>query len=224
MRDGHSQFTLRGARQVPGAESLAPGFEMALRLPLLGVTQVANAAMAATAALLLGASPASVRRGLANAHPIRRRMEVIRPARPLIIDDTVGNPRSLEAVFETVRHLPHSGRLRILFGIRGMRGPDINAKLAETLAECIGSYPAHLVVTSSDDLADARNRVLPAERDAFIDSFRARAAATGSRSSHVCRRRRDGSRPVSARVTWFSCWALRASMPRRRWYLTSLKP
>jgi UDP-N-acetylmuramoyl-L-alanyl-D-glutamate--2,6-diaminopimelate ligase len=78
-------------------------------------------------------------------------------------------------VFETVRHLPHTGQLRILFGIRGMRGPDINARLAETLAECIGSYPAHLVVTSSDDLADARNRVLPAERDAFIDSFRARA-------------------------------------------------
>jgi UDP-N-acetylmuramoyl-L-alanyl-D-glutamate--2,6-diaminopimelate ligase len=175
MRDGHSQFTLRGARQVPGAESLAPGFEMALRLPLLGVTQVANAAMAATAALLLGASPASVRRGLANAHPIRRRMEVIRPARPLIIDDTVGNPRSLEAVFETVRHLPHNGRLRILFGIRGMRGPDINANLAETLAECIGSCPAHLVVTSSEDLADARNKVLPAERDAFINTLRARA-------------------------------------------------
>jgi hypothetical protein len=28
------------------------------------------------------------------------------------------------------------------------------------------------VVTSSDDFADARNKVLPAERDAFIDSLR----------------------------------------------------
>jgi UDP-N-acetylmuramoyl-L-alanyl-D-glutamate--2,6-diaminopimelate ligase len=147
---------------------------MALRLPLLGVTQVVNAAMAATAALLLGVSPESVRRGLAGANPIHRRMEVVRTSRPLVIDDTVGNPRSLEAVFETIRHIRHNGQLRVLFGIRGMRGTQINTRLAATLAECIGPY-ACLVITSSNDFADARNKVLPAERDAFIDSFRAQA-------------------------------------------------
>jgi UDP-N-acetylmuramoyl-L-alanyl-D-glutamate--2,6-diaminopimelate ligase len=178
VRDGVSEFTLRGTRRVQGLESLAPGCEMALRLPLVGVTQVANAAMAAIAALLLGASPEAIRRGLANAHPIRRRMEVIRPMRPLVIDDTVGNPRSVEAVFETIRHLPHKGRLRILFGIRGMRGPEINARLAAALAEGIGPCEAELVVTSSDDVADERNRVLPAERDAFIDSFQSSAGGS----------------------------------------------
>jgi UDP-N-acetylmuramoyl-L-alanyl-D-glutamate--2,6-diaminopimelate ligase len=175
VRDGVSEFTLRGTRRVQGLDSLAPGREMPLRLPLVGVRQVANAAMAATAALLLGASPEGIRRGLANAHPIRRRMEVIRPARPLVIDDTVGNPRSVEAVFETIPHLPHKGRLRILFGIRGMRGPKINARLAAALAKGIEPYEAELVVTSSDDVADERNRVSPAERDAFIDSFQASA-------------------------------------------------
>jgi UDP-N-acetylmuramoyl-L-alanyl-D-glutamate--2,6-diaminopimelate ligase len=173
VRDGESQFTLRGVRRVRGLDSLAPGLEMPLRLPLVGVTQVANSAMAAVAALLLGASPEAIRRGLANAHPIRRRMEVIRPTRPLIIDDTVGNPRSVEAVFETLRHLPSKGRLRILFGIRGMRGPEINARLATALAEGMKPYETDLVVTSSDDVADDRNRVQPEERDAFIDSFRA---------------------------------------------------
>ena len=175
VRDGVSEFTLRGVRRVQGLDSLAPGREMPLRLPLVGVSQVANAAMAAIAALLLGASPEGIRRGLANAHPIRRRMEVVRPGRPLVIDDTVGNPRSVEAVFETIRHLPRIGRLRILFGIRGMRGPEINSRLAAALAEGIGPYEAELVVTSSDDVADGRNRVSQAERDAFIDSFRASA-------------------------------------------------
>lgn len=175
VRDGASEFILRGARQVPGLESLAPGCELPLRLPLIGVTQVDNAAMAATAALLLGASPGAVRRGLAGAHPIHRRMEVIRPERPLIIDDSLGNPRSLEAVFETIRQLPREGHLRVLFGIRGTRGPEINARLAATLARCLKPYPAHLVVTSSDDVADDRNRVLLSERDAFIESFRRRA-------------------------------------------------
>jgi len=170
-----SRFILRGRRLVHGLEALGPGRELDLCLPLIGVTQVANAALAATAALLLGASPDAIRRGLANAHPIHRRMEVIRPSRPLVIDDTVGNPRSLEAVFETIRHLPRKGQLRILFGIRGRRGCEINMRLGATLAECIGSCEAHLVVTSSDDVADDRNRVLPAERDAFIDSFKSRA-------------------------------------------------
>jgi UDP-N-acetylmuramoyl-L-alanyl-D-glutamate--2,6-diaminopimelate ligase len=171
VRHGVSEFTMRCVRPVPGLEGLPPGGELALRLPLIGVTQVANAAMAATAALLLGASPEAVRRGLANAHPIRRRMEVVRPSRPLVIDDTVGNPRSLEAVFETVRQLPHTGRLRVLFGIRGMRGPQINARLAAALADGIAPHRADLVVTSSDDVADGRNKVRPAEREAFIDSF-----------------------------------------------------
>lgn len=174
VRDGISEFTLRGVRRVPGLDSL-PGLEIPLRLPLVGVSQVANAAMAAVAALLLGASPGGIRRGLANAHPIRRRMEVIRTAGPLVIDDTVGNPRSVEAVFETIPHLPHTGRLRILFGIRGMRGTEINAHLGTALARGLDSNQADLVVTSSDDVADGRNRVSPEERDAFIDSFRASA-------------------------------------------------
>ncbi|MFW6077253.1 MAG: Mur ligase family protein [Hyphomicrobiales bacterium] len=171
VRHGVSEFTLRGARGVPGLESLPPGRELALRLPLVGVTQVANAAMAATAALLLGASPDAVQSGLANAHPIRRRMEVVRPSRPLVIDDTVGNPRSVEAMFETVRQIPHKGRLRVLFGIRGMRGPEINARLAVALADGMAPHQAQLVVTSSEDVADGRNRVLPAEHRAFVDSF-----------------------------------------------------
>jgi UDP-N-acetylmuramoyl-L-alanyl-D-glutamate--2,6-diaminopimelate ligase len=56
-----------------------------------------------------------------------------------------------------------------------MRGPEINARLAAALAKGIEPYEADLVVTSSDDVADERNRVSPAERDAFIDSFRASA-------------------------------------------------
>ena len=173
--NGSSEFVMHGTRWLQALEGLPPGFAMALRLPFLGVTHVINAAMAATAALLLGASPDAVRRGLAGAHPIRRRMEVVRASGPLVIDDTVGNPRSLEAVFETIRHIPCNGELRVLFGIRGMRGTEINTRLAVTLAESLGPYRAHLVITSSDDLADARNKVLPAERDAFIDSFKARA-------------------------------------------------
>jgi hypothetical protein len=74
------------------------------------------------------------------------------------------------------------------------------------------------VVTSSDDVANGRNKVLPAERDAFIDSFRARS---GGQDFHF--------RPtLSGAIAMLLddvgeddlvvFWAHKVSMPRRKWY------
>jgi hypothetical protein len=38
--------------------------------------------------------------------------------------------------------MPYKGRLHVLFGIRGMRGPEINTGLAATLADCIAPHRA----------------------------------------------------------------------------------
>jgi hypothetical protein len=146
-------------------------------------------------------------------------MEVIRPARPLVIDDTVGNPRSLEAVFETIRHVPHTGRLRVLFGIRGMRGPEINMRLAAALAQCIAPHRAHLVVTSSEDVANGRNRVLAGRARCLhrqLQGLRRRPRIRVSSRLSAVPYRRCWRR--SRRTIWFCCWAPRASIPRLRWY------
>ena len=79
---------------------------------MLGVHQVANAALAALVALMAGATPTGVTESVAELAPMRRRMEIVRHADPIVLDDTVGNPRSLEAVFATIRPIPHR-RLRI---------------------------------------------------------------------------------------------------------------
>lgn len=145
-------------------------------LPVLGVQQVTNAAMAATAALIAGADPRRVTEALAEVEPIRRRMHVVRSASPTIIDDTTGNPQTLRAVFATVAELPRD-TLHVLFGIRGMRGPEINRRLAQSLGEMMlvqqQRTPVSLVITSSDDVADDRNRVQDDERDAMISTLQA---------------------------------------------------
>jgi UDP-N-acetylmuramoyl-L-alanyl-D-glutamate--2,6-diaminopimelate ligase len=152
---------------------MVPTGVVPLVLPVLGVHQVANAALAAVVALLAGGTPTAVTESVAEQAPIRRRMEVVRHSSPIVLDDTVGNPRALEAVFQTIRAIPHD-QLRIAFGIRGSRGPGINRRLAVTLAQSLraSGRPTRLVITASDDAAGARDRVRPEEREAVLGALR----------------------------------------------------
>jgi UDP-N-acetylmuramoyl-L-alanyl-D-glutamate--2,6-diaminopimelate ligase len=169
-----SVFALEIRRALPRADGgeLAPG-AVPLVLPVLGVHQVANAALAGVVALLAGGARAGVTESVAELAPIHRRMEVIRQASPTILDDTVGNPRSLDAVFATIRTIPHQG-LRVAFGVRGARGPAINRRLAAALGRAIRATdrPVLLVVTTSEDVAGARDRVREEEREAVFEALR----------------------------------------------------
>jgi UDP-N-acetylmuramoyl-L-alanyl-D-glutamate--2,6-diaminopimelate ligase len=176
-----SVFALEVRRALPLATGgeVAPG-AIPLVLPVLGVHQVSNAALAAVVALLAGGAPAGVTESVAELAPIRRRMEVIRQTSPTILDDTVGNPRAVDAVFATIRAIPHRS-LRVAFGIRGSRGAAINRRLAAALARAVRSTPGPvlLVVTSSEDAAGARDRVREDEREAVLTVLREEAVAFG---------------------------------------------
>jgi UDP-N-acetylmuramyl tripeptide synthase len=169
-----SAFALQIRSPLPRVDGgVVPAGAVPLVLPVLGTHQVANAALAAVVALLAGGTPTGVTESVAEQPPIRRRMEVVRHSSPILLDDTVGNPRSLEAVFESIRAIPHE-ELRIVFGVRGSRGPGINRRLAVTLARSLqaSGRPARLVVTASEDAAGPRDRVRPDEREAVLDALR----------------------------------------------------
>jgi UDP-N-acetylmuramoyl-L-alanyl-D-glutamate--2,6-diaminopimelate ligase len=169
-----SVFALEIRRPLPrpGGADLPAG-AVPLVLPVLGMHQVANAALAAVIALLVGGAPAGVTESVAELAPIRRRMEVVRQAAPTILDDTVGNPRAMEAVFATIRAIPHAA-VRIAFGIRGARGATINRRLASALARGVraAARPVRLVVTASEEAAGPRDRVRDEEREAVLAVLR----------------------------------------------------
>lgn len=168
MQAAGSTFTLDVGAVPPDARhrGLTPG-SLSLRFPILGRQQVANAAIAATVALLAGGTPEGVAAALANAKPMRRRMEVLRQADPFILDDTVGHPESIEAVFEAIRDMPRRS-LHVVYAIRGLRGLAINERNAEALAAQVIAARAKLTVTASEDAADARNVVSAEERDVVL--------------------------------------------------------
>ncbi len=163
-----SAFALEIVRPIATLDGgiVRPG-SVPLVVPVFGLQQVANAALAAAASLIAGATPRGVTEAVAEIAPIPRRMELVRRAAPAILDDTSGNPRTLRAVFESVRVIPHR-RLHIAFGIRGARGPVINRRLARALAELVkaraAEMPVRLVVTASEDTAGPRDRVTEEER------------------------------------------------------------
>ncbi|HKU60395.1 MAG TPA: Mur ligase family protein [Gemmatimonadales bacterium] len=151
-----------------------------LVLPVFGRHQVGNAALAATAALVAGASPEAITEAVAEQAPIPRRMEIVRSESPVVLDDTVGNPRTLAAVFDSIAVIPHR-RLRVVFAIRGSRGVEINRRLGSALADLVKGrsreVPVRLVVTASIDTAGSRDRVGGTESEAMLAPLRAAAVA-----------------------------------------------
>jgi UDP-N-acetylmuramoyl-L-alanyl-D-glutamate--2,6-diaminopimelate ligase len=175
--DGNA-FHLHVRRPLPAFDgSPIEAVRLPLTLRLLGASNTINAALAASAALCLGAAPDDVAAALAAFPPPRRRMEILMREPFTVIDDTVGHPDSVSAVFGVVTQFG-ARRVHVLFGIRGSRGKRINRRLGESLAIWLDRIgPASLTITSSHDHADERNRVTPAERAAFVAPLRAAGIA-----------------------------------------------
>ena len=165
-----TRITLNVRRPLPRLDgSTLPSGTVPLRLQTLGRPNTMNATLAATAGLIAGASPVVVQRALARIPPPRRRLEVIRRRGPIVIDDTVGHPDSITGVFEMAERIPHR-QLRVVFCIRGRRGPEINRRDAEALAIWARRVAIdRFVITSATDTADERNDVSAEERRAFLD-------------------------------------------------------
>jgi UDP-N-acetylmuramoyl-L-alanyl-D-glutamate--2,6-diaminopimelate ligase len=163
-----STFALHVRRPLP----LLDGGEVEpvtipLALPILGRQQVANAALAATAALIAGVPAQTIAFALADVEPIHRRMHIVYEDGPVVLDDTVGNPESIRAVFEAIRSIPHHN-LCVAYAIRGSRGTAVNERNAETLAREVGAMIATLIVTASEDHASERDRVEDEEREVVL--------------------------------------------------------
>lgn len=159
-----TRCTLTVRRPIPrmdGGEVLPTSFPVAL--DLLGYSNMTNAALAATIGLCLGAEPDAIQAALASLERQPRRLQIIHRGRFTILDDTVGHPDSISAIFQLVERLDPS-RVHIAFAVRGQRGERVNRHAAEALGiwarrVAVGT----VVVTRSEDAADERNRVEEAE-------------------------------------------------------------
>ncbi len=62
-----------------------------------------------------------------------------------------------------------SGNLHIVCAIRGSRGNSINQLNAQAIADSVKEINCNLILTSSEDVVDDANWVMPPEKKIFID-------------------------------------------------------
>ncbi|MHB1554321.1 MAG: UDP-N-acetylmuramoyl-L-alanyl-D-glutamate--2,6-diaminopimelate ligase [Acidimicrobiales bacterium] len=132
---GRSRFTWRGEEVV---------------IPLTGLVNVANAQLAAEAAVVLGVPPAVVAEGLSSAQPVPGRMQVIDTGGLgfCVLVDYAHTPAALETVLAEARRVAAKagGRTIVVFGCGGdrdaLKRPAMGAAAAEG---------ADVVVVTSDN-------------------------------------------------------------------------
>jgi UDP-N-acetylmuramoyl-L-alanyl-D-glutamate--2,6-diaminopimelate ligase len=131
-----SSFVLRG----PEEESLR------LEVPMAGVFNVSNAALAAVLCLRCGVPASQVARGLHEAPPVSGRMEPVRVGPgPLGVVDYAHTPDAVAAALETLR--PHtSGRLVVVLGAGGDRDAGKRPLMGRAASE-----HADVVVVTDDN-------------------------------------------------------------------------
>jgi UDP-N-acetylmuramoyl-L-alanyl-D-glutamate--2,6-diaminopimelate ligase len=120
------------------------GARAAVRLPLIGDFNVANALGAAAAAWGLGLPVADLALRLTNAPQVPGRLEVI-GTRPTVLRDYAHTPDALERALEAVRPFARK-RLIVVFGCGGDRDRGKRAPMGRIAAE-----HADLAILTSDN-------------------------------------------------------------------------
>lgn len=120
----------RGRLRVKGGPTLE------LELPLAGDHNLVDAALAATAALLLGAAPGAIERAVREFRGVRRRLEALQSrAGVRFVSDYAHHPTEIRAVREALRMSAPDARLIVVFQPhQASRTRDFRADFARELA------------------------------------------------------------------------------------------
>jgi len=128
-----SEWTLRIGRE-----------ELAVRLPLIGDFNVANALGAAAAAFALGVTPARIAAGLSSAPQVPGRLELVSES-PAVLRDYAHTPDALNRALDAVRPFA-TGRLIAVFGCGGDRDKGKRPVMGQ-----IAEEKADIAIVTSDN-------------------------------------------------------------------------
>jgi UDP-N-acetylmuramoyl-L-alanyl-D-glutamate--2,6-diaminopimelate ligase len=121
-----------------------------LEMPLLGEFNVQNAAIAVSVARSQGISWEDIEKGLASAHPVPGRLEVVNRGQPFsVVIDYAYDPNGLKAALETLKVF-NPRRTIVLTGIAGVGRDRWQWEKMGELAD----QGADIVIIATDDPAD----------------------------------------------------------------------
>ena len=133
---------------------VTPGSSAAVRLPLIGDFNVANALGAAATAYALGRSAAAIARRLNVQPQVPGRLEII-GGHPTVLRDYAHTPDALERALMALRPFTR-GRLIVMFGAGG----DRDRGKRPLMAQVAGRLADRVIITSDNPRTEDPERIL----------------------------------------------------------------
>jgi UDP-N-acetylmuramoyl-L-alanyl-D-glutamate--2,6-diaminopimelate ligase len=136
-------------------------------LPFQSPHFIQNTLAAVATGIALKIDFKTIKKAVESYKALKRRFTILKD-NPLIIDDFAHNPDGIRATIKSALELV-SGNLHIVCAIRGSRGNSINQLNAQAIADSVKEINCNLILTSSEDVVDDANWVMPPEKKIFID-------------------------------------------------------
>ncbi len=144
----------------------------AVRLPLGGRFNVANALAAATTGLVLGIEPEVIAAGLSTPVAVPGRFELVDVGQPFaVVVDYAHTPDGLEQLLAAGRELAGDGDVIVVFGCGGDRDPTKRAPMGEVAARLAD----RVILTADNSRGEETGAIIDAVRQGFANAARQRA-------------------------------------------------
>jgi UDP-N-acetylmuramoyl-L-alanyl-D-glutamate--2,6-diaminopimelate ligase len=134
LSTGRAKFTVEISRCFKVGDYRFEPMEFNIELYTPGYHSIYNAMVAIMAGLLSGVSISTIQETLLSFGGVERRFEIIYEDDFKIIDDHFANTGNINVTLRTLQMMDYK-KLKLIYAIRGGRGPTVNRENAETIVE-----------------------------------------------------------------------------------------
>ncbi|GAB3048830.1 Mur ligase family protein [Virgibacillus ainsalahensis] len=169
LSTGRAKFTFEILQPFDvNDEKMEPG-EFAVELAVPGLHSVYNSMVSIVVGLLSGVSVPNIQEGLKKFAGVPRRFQFIYEDKFKIVDDHFANPGNINVTLGTLEVMDYN-KLRMVYAIRGQRGPEINRDNAEVIAQWAAKLHINeIIATRSVSHTTEKDKVTDAEVEAFLN-------------------------------------------------------
>lgn len=169
LSTGRARFTveIRKPFEACGIEYKPTEFNIELSVP--GYHSVHNSMVAITIGLLCGVPIETIQESLKNFVGVERRFEFIYEKDFKIVDDHFANVGNINVTLGTLNFMKFN-KLRIVYAVRGGRGPVVNRENAETVVKWASKLGiTEIIATLSKSHVTEKDVVTEDELNAFLE-------------------------------------------------------
>ena len=170
LSTGRAKFTVEVRKPIKRFPFEIEPCEFGIQLSVPGLHSVYNSMSALTIGLLSGVSIPAIQRALKKFKGVERRFEFIFEDDELIVvDDHFANAGNIHVTLKTLQFMKFN-HLRLVYAIRGSRGPTVNRENAEAIvywAKKLGFK--EIIATKSVSHVTEKDRVTEEEVDVLLE-------------------------------------------------------